>query len=281
MALVGVLAGQRGEPQQPERGRRAARGDRRVLEVLAPRDELLVVVGGREEAALLGVGEALDDRVGERARLAEPARLEGRLVEVQQRLEQERVVLEVGVELRLARVERAQQPPAVVAHARQDEVARRRARRRGGPARPRTAPASASALIISAFQPARRLSSRPGQTRSSRRASSVRAHARAGVVVERGSSRGQVVGALVVAAARRLEVRDRGLGVSSPRRGAGRWPAAPPPASPRRPPACATSSPTRDRSTSGTPWPPAGPPWTTGPSPSAVRPPTWPPASKP
>jgi hypothetical protein len=83
--LVAVLAGQRGEPQQPERGRRLPGRDRVVLDVLAARDQLLVVGGGREEAAVLGVGEALDDRVGERASLGEPARVERRLVERDQR----------------------------------------------------------------------------------------------------------------------------------------------------------------------------------------------------
>ena len=58
-------------------------------------------------AALLAVGEAGDHRVGQRAGLDEPACLEGRLVEVEQRLEQERVVLEVGVQLCLAGVEGA------------------------------------------------------------------------------------------------------------------------------------------------------------------------------
>src|SRR6201999_1581702 len=95
--LVARIAGQPGEAQQTERGRRGAGRDRRVLELLAARDQRLVVVGGGEEAAALGVGEALQDRVRERARLAEPARVERGLVQGQQRLEQERVILEVGV----------------------------------------------------------------------------------------------------------------------------------------------------------------------------------------
>ena len=55
-----------GEAQQAHRGARGAGGDRRVLEVLAPRDQRFAVGGGREEAAALGVGEARDHRVGER-----------------------------------------------------------------------------------------------------------------------------------------------------------------------------------------------------------------------
>ena len=54
--LVGVFARERGEPQQAVRGRGGAGRDRRVLELLAPRDQRLVVVGGGEEAAVLGVG---------------------------------------------------------------------------------------------------------------------------------------------------------------------------------------------------------------------------------
>src|SRR5829696_9710193 len=93
--LVAMLPGERGQPQQAEGGGRSPRRDRRVLELLAPRDQRLVVVRGREEAAVLEVGEAREDRLGKLARGAEPARVERRLVQRQQRLEQERVVLEV------------------------------------------------------------------------------------------------------------------------------------------------------------------------------------------
>jgi len=47
---------------------------------------MLVIARGTEEAAL-AVAEALDRRVGERARGDEPALLERRLVERQERLE--------------------------------------------------------------------------------------------------------------------------------------------------------------------------------------------------
>src|SRR3954453_23922882 len=85
--LVAMLSGERGEAQQAERGARRAGRDRRVLEVLAARHPLLVVRGRGEEPAALLVGEALEDRVGQRPRLGEPARLERRLVEDEQRLE--------------------------------------------------------------------------------------------------------------------------------------------------------------------------------------------------
>jgi hypothetical protein len=105
--LVGALAGQGGEPQKPEGGARGAGGDRRVVDVLAPGDELLVVGGGREEPAPVGVGEALEDDVAEAPGLGEVPLVEAGLVEGEEGLEQERVVLEVGAELGLAVVERA------------------------------------------------------------------------------------------------------------------------------------------------------------------------------
>ena len=53
-----------------------------------------MIGGGGEESAALGVLEAFDHCVGERGRLAVPARIAGRLVQAYERLEQERVVLE-------------------------------------------------------------------------------------------------------------------------------------------------------------------------------------------
>ena len=95
-----------------------------VVDVLAPGDQLLVVLGGGEEAAALGVGEAGDHRIGRLAGGVEPAHLEGRLVERQQRLEQVGVVLEVGVQLRLAVLPAAQQPAVGVAHLVEHELGR-------------------------------------------------------------------------------------------------------------------------------------------------------------
>ena len=68
------------------------------------------------------VAEALDHRVGQRARLAEPARVEARLVEGQQRLEQVGVILEVGVEAPAAVLPGAQQPAVGVAQRAEHEV---------------------------------------------------------------------------------------------------------------------------------------------------------------
>ena len=122
LALVGALAAQRREAQQPHRGRGVAGGDRVVADLLAAGDQPLVVVRGRKEAAALGVAEAGDHRLGELAGLLVPALLEARFVERQQRLEQEGVVLEVGVEPRLAVLEGAQQAAPVVAQLAEDEL---------------------------------------------------------------------------------------------------------------------------------------------------------------
>ena len=93
-----------------------------VLEVLAPRQQLLVVGRGLEEASVLRVGETLDHGVGQGTRLGEPARIEAGLVQGEQRLEQERVVLQVGVELGLAVLPGAQQPPVGVAQRAEHEL---------------------------------------------------------------------------------------------------------------------------------------------------------------
>ena len=73
------------------------------------------------------VGEAGDHRVGQLPGRGEPARLERRLVEGEQRLEQEGVVLEVGVQCARAVLARAQQPALAVAQVAEHEL--------GGPAR--------------------------------------------------------------------------------------------------------------------------------------------------
>src|SRR4029453_11243875 len=88
--LVFALARERRETHERESCRAVAGGDGVVLDVLWPRDELLVIDRGREESALR-VRKALDHHVGERSRLAEPAHLEGRLVEIEQRLGEERM----------------------------------------------------------------------------------------------------------------------------------------------------------------------------------------------
>ena len=80
-----------------------------------------MVVRGLEEPAPARVGKPLDHRVCQLARGHEAARVERRLVEAQQRLDQEGVVLEVAVELCGAVLEAPQQAPIAVAKIAQDE----------------------------------------------------------------------------------------------------------------------------------------------------------------
>ena len=107
--------------------------------------------------------------VGERPRLREPALLAGRFEELEQRLQQEGVVLQEAVELRAAVVVGAQQAPVRIV-AQLAQVAQRRtprsATRRLGVARlrQRRARRRRARAIISAFQVVRRLSSSAGRT---------------------------------------------------------------------------------------------------------------------
>ncbi len=64
--FVGRVAGQPREPQQRQGGGGVTRRDRRVIEILATRDQHLVVTRGGEEATPFGVREPRDHRVRER-----------------------------------------------------------------------------------------------------------------------------------------------------------------------------------------------------------------------
>ena len=101
VTFVLAVARQQRKAQEPERSGRVARRDRGVLEVLAARRERLVVLRGGEETTALAIRETLDHRVGELHSLPVPPWVEGRLIERQKGLEQERVVLQVRVEPRL------------------------------------------------------------------------------------------------------------------------------------------------------------------------------------
>src|SRR5205823_7985968 len=123
VALVALLAGQLRQAQQAQRGARAAGGNRRVLELLAPHDQgFLLVGGGREEAAALGVGKAPDQLLGEARGLGQPALLARGFEQRDQRLEQEGIILEVARDLRLPVVVDAQQLTALVAQLAEDEL---------------------------------------------------------------------------------------------------------------------------------------------------------------
>ncbi len=120
--LVSVLARQGGEPQQAECGRRSSCGDRRVLQVLASRDQRLVVVGNAEEPTSIRVEEPLQERVGQVLGGGEEPRLTARLEQGQEGLEEEPVVLEVGAVGRPAATVGAQQASVAVDEFPQHEV---------------------------------------------------------------------------------------------------------------------------------------------------------------
>ena len=81
-----------------------------------------MVVGGVEEAAVLGVGEVGDHPVGQRPGLVQPLRVAGGGVEPEQAVGEEGVVFEVGRQLRLAGAVGPQQAAVGVAELRQEEV---------------------------------------------------------------------------------------------------------------------------------------------------------------
>jgi len=120
-AFVLWLAGQLGQPQQGERGARGAGGNRRVVQLLAPRDQYLAINGRREEPAMLGVCEARDHLIGELDGVPEPALLAGRLEQRDHRFEQMRMVLEIGADLGVPVVVGAEQAPVLVAQLGEDE----------------------------------------------------------------------------------------------------------------------------------------------------------------
>ena len=156
-----VVAPDAREPQEHIREHRVAARRRMVVELLLARDQLLAVDRRLEEAATLVVGEELDRERGEAVRLAQPARVAGR-----------------DVQLESGRSRRRRSPRGSPFPSR-----RRRARSGGGgrphvesgragtrPARPprrRVPPARASASI-SPFHDAIALSSRSGFGRCSR-----------------------------------------------------------------------------------------------------------------
>ena len=120
--LIALFAGQRGKAKQPEGCRRVAGGNRVIVDVLAPGDQLLMVAGRGEEPALIGIFEELDHPIGCLPRRFEPANLKARLVERQQGLDQIGVVLEIGVEPPAALLPGPQQPSIVAAKLVQDEL---------------------------------------------------------------------------------------------------------------------------------------------------------------
>ncbi len=123
MAIVRLVQ-QHGETQQALRHQRVAAGNGVVHQVFAPRHQLLVVDAGLEEAAIGWVVELRQRHLRQPRRLAQPAQVEGRLIERQQPADHGGIVLQVGIEAGASVLVRAQQAAIGLAHLRQDEVGR-------------------------------------------------------------------------------------------------------------------------------------------------------------
>ena len=97
--MVGVagLAGERGEAQQGDGRRRVGRRRGVVEDVLLAHDQLLAVVSGREQSAMVDVPEVVEHRVGDRRRLGDPDRFAGRLGEPDEGIGERGVVGGEGV----------------------------------------------------------------------------------------------------------------------------------------------------------------------------------------
>src|SRR4051794_39009671 len=89
---VARLAGERLETQEAIGRSGVAARNRVVVQILATHDELLVIVGRGEEPAAFGIREAGNHAIGRLPGSREPAFLEARLIEGEQRLDEERVI---------------------------------------------------------------------------------------------------------------------------------------------------------------------------------------------
>ena len=92
VVLVAPIAGERGEPEESERGEAVGRRRRVVEQVLRAGDELLAVEAGGEHAACLRVPEEVEHRVGRRDGLGDPPTLARGLGEGDERLHERCVV---------------------------------------------------------------------------------------------------------------------------------------------------------------------------------------------
>ena len=110
------------QAKQGGRGHRVATGHGAVLQILGPRDQCFVVVGGVKESAG-GVVEAVVQHVGEFRGRNNPSRVEGRFVQAHERVDEVGIVFEIGRELRrLTDTAGAQQPAVGGAHFGHHEV---------------------------------------------------------------------------------------------------------------------------------------------------------------
>src|SRR5208337_1451822 len=95
---VALVAGVAMKPQQRHHRRAVTRWRRSIESALEAGDKFLVILGGEEKSATLLVKKALEDHIGERARMRKVLRVERGLIGVQHRVGEDRVVLEIGIE---------------------------------------------------------------------------------------------------------------------------------------------------------------------------------------
>ena len=93
---VAVVAGERGQAEQADGGEPVGAGRGVVHQVLRAGDERLGVVAGGEHAAVVVVPEELEQRVGGRPRLGDPASLAGGLGQAGEGVDERAVVGGVG-----------------------------------------------------------------------------------------------------------------------------------------------------------------------------------------
>ncbi len=97
------------EPREGVRGDRVRGGSRPVVTLAVPDDQRLVASARGVEAAVLR-REVREDLARQPLRLAQVTPIPGRFVQVEEPGREIRVILEVGVEMRMARPPGAQQP---------------------------------------------------------------------------------------------------------------------------------------------------------------------------
>ena len=166
LVAVALLAGQRGEAEQA--GRRHRVGRRAWRCPAGPsggRSSASRVVGGGEEAAVVGVPELVEHRVGDRPGLVDPAAspvASARATKASTRA----AWSAASASWRARAVGLPRAPPAAVGAAQVASAGTRRWRAAASSqsSRPSAAPASARAASMRAFHSVRTLSSSPGRT---------------------------------------------------------------------------------------------------------------------
>ncbi len=115
-------AGQGAQSQERGRGEAAARRSRVVVDVFLAGDQRFVAAAGEIETPLLRIAEFVDHDRRQLQGGLDPARFAGRLVKAGKAVDQARVVVEIGVELRLFVLERVQKTAVGLSHPVEDEA---------------------------------------------------------------------------------------------------------------------------------------------------------------